>query len=261
MLYEKNKKDKKLDFELFKNPTSDYRATPFWAWNCDLDKDELLRQIDIFKEMGYGGYHMHVRSGLSTPYLSDEFMALIKACVEHGKEKEMISWLYDEDRWPSGFAGGLVTKNPEFRQHILELVTSKQQIKWHNPILLACYDVKLDEKGCLDSYKIIGENEEAEGTLRMAYMTRRVPTPRMNNQGYVDTLNKKAIEKFIEVTHEVYARELQDEFGKSIPSIFTDEPQFAKKARFPLPTARMRSRSPGLPTLKTPTRRPTASRL
>ena len=233
MLYEKNKKDKKLDFELFKNPTSDYRATPFWAWNCDLDKDELLRQIDIFKEMGYGGYHMHVRSGLSTPYLSDEFMALIKACVEHGKEKEMISWLYDEDRWPSGFAGGLVTKNPEFRQHILELVTSKQQIKWHNPILLACYDVKLDEKGCLDSYKIIGENEEAEGTLRMAYMTRRVPTPRMNNQGYVDTLNKTAIEQFIEVTHEVYARELQDEFGKSIPSIFTDEPQFAKKGTLP----------------------------
>ena len=233
MLYQKNKKDKKLDVELFKNPTSDYRATPFWAWNCDLDKDELCRQIDIFKEMGYGGYHMHVRSGLSTPYMSDEFMALIKACVEHGKEKEMISWLYDEDRWPSGFAGGLVTKTPEFRQHRLEMVTSRQQIKGHTPTLLACFDVKLDEKGCLDSYKIIGENDTAEGTLWMAFMARTVPTPRLNNQGYVDTLNPKAIEKFIEVTHDVYARELQDEFGKTIPSIFTDEPQFIKKGTLP----------------------------
>ena len=24
----------------------------------------------------------------------------------------MITWLYDEDRWPSGYAGGLVTKRP-----------------------------------------------------------------------------------------------------------------------------------------------------
>ena len=27
----------------------------------------------------------------------------------------MRAWLYDEDRWPSGAAGGLVTKNKEFR--------------------------------------------------------------------------------------------------------------------------------------------------
>ena len=233
MLYEKNKKDKALDKDLFKSPTSDYRATPFWAWNCDLDREELCRQIDIFKEMGYGGYHMHVRSGLSTPYMSDEFMALIKACVEHGKEKEMISWLYDEDRWPSGFAGGIVTKIPEFRQRRLEWVSSKSQITGKEPKLLACFDIKLDEKGCLESYKMIGENEEAEGVLRMAYIAHNILIPRFNNQCYVDTLNKKAVEKFIEVTHEVYARELQDEFGKSIPSIFTDEPQFRKKETLP----------------------------
>ena len=76
MLYEKNK-SKELDIELFKNPTSEYRATPFWAWNDNLDKKELLWQIDRFKEMGFGGFHMHVRSGMATPYLSEEFMDLI----------------------------------------------------------------------------------------------------------------------------------------------------------------------------------------
>lgn len=60
MLYKKNLQ-KELDNELFRNPTSEYRATPFWAWNCKLDKDELCRQIEIFKEMGLGGFHMHVR--------------------------------------------------------------------------------------------------------------------------------------------------------------------------------------------------------
>lgn len=250
MLYAKNKQDKHLDRELFQNPTSDYRATPFWAWNCDLDRDELLRQIDVFKEMGYGGYHMHVRSGLSTPYMSDEFMALIKACVDHGKETDMISWLYDEDRWPSGFAGGLVTQYPEFRQHRLEFVSAKEQVRGASAQLIACYDIVLDENGCLSSYKMIGEEDEAEGVRRLAYQTRVVPSPRYNNQGYVDTLNKKAIEKFIEVTHEVYAREVGDEFGKSIPSIFTDEPQFTRKGTLPFANSKDAVTLPWTPDLE-----------
>ena len=45
MLYPKNK-EKTLSLELFKNPTSEYRGTPFWAWNTELTKEELDRQID-----------------------------------------------------------------------------------------------------------------------------------------------------------------------------------------------------------------------
>jgi hypothetical protein len=44
--------------ELFQNPTSEYRGCPFWAWNTKLKKDQLLRQIDHFKEMGLGGFHV-----------------------------------------------------------------------------------------------------------------------------------------------------------------------------------------------------------
>ena len=53
MFYKKNT-EKVLSKELFKNPTSEYRGTPFWAWNCELEEEELLRQIEIFKEMGLG---------------------------------------------------------------------------------------------------------------------------------------------------------------------------------------------------------------
>ena len=53
---------------------------------------------------------MHVRTGLDTPYLSPEFLEDIRFCVEKAKEKHMLAWLYDEDRWPSGAAGGFVTK-------------------------------------------------------------------------------------------------------------------------------------------------------
>ena len=65
MLYPKSKENE-LSEELFKNPTSEYRAAPFWAWNCKLNKEELFRQIGCLKEMGFGGFNMHARPGLET---------------------------------------------------------------------------------------------------------------------------------------------------------------------------------------------------
>mgnify|MGYP006358438745 CR=1 FL=1 len=87
MLYKKNSTPS-LNDELFKNPTSEYRGTPFWAWNNNITKEELERQIEVFNEMGLGGFHMHVRTGLKNQYLGEEFMGLVKACVEKAKNEK-----------------------------------------------------------------------------------------------------------------------------------------------------------------------------
>ena len=42
MLY---KKTEKLTKEAFQNPGSEYRATPFWAWNCKMTKEEIDNEI------------------------------------------------------------------------------------------------------------------------------------------------------------------------------------------------------------------------
>ena len=118
MLYPR-KNDPQLTDDLFQNPGSEYRGTPFWAWNCRLEKDELLRQLEVMKKMGFGGAHMHVRTGMATPYLSDEHMDLISECVDKCRDEHMLAWLYDEDRWPSGAAGGIVTKEEKYRARYL----------------------------------------------------------------------------------------------------------------------------------------------
>jgi len=87
MLYQKNL-SKTLDESLFQNPTSEYRGTPFWAWNCKLNKELLEKQIGYFKEMGLGGFHMHSRTGMATEYLSDEFMDAVRTCVEKAKKEQ-----------------------------------------------------------------------------------------------------------------------------------------------------------------------------
>lgn len=91
---------KEFSPEVFQNPPKQYRGAPFWAWNCDLDRGELLRQIEKLHEMGFGGMHIHVRTGLGTPYLSEEFMDLVDACVQKAEKADMLTYLYDEDRCP-----------------------------------------------------------------------------------------------------------------------------------------------------------------
>ena len=49
----------RADYSKFLEPSGKYRGKPFWAWNKKLEKEELLRQIDVFKKMGFGGYFMH----------------------------------------------------------------------------------------------------------------------------------------------------------------------------------------------------------
>lgn len=246
MLYKKNAAPSLSD-ELFKNPTSEYRATPFWAWNSDLKADELCRQIDIFKKMGLGGFHMHVRTGMSTKYLSDDFMDLIKCCVDKADKEHMLAWLYDEDRWPSGAAGGLVTKEEKYRARCLLFTVTpcecgESEIRQTDSraegsrggkgSLIACYDVVLDKDGFLKEYKRIGENDEAEGTKWYAYIKIHDPSPWYNNQTYLDTLNPEAVKRFVEVTHERYKEKIGESFGETVPAIFTDEPQFTGKDVF-----------------------------
>ena len=190
MLYPKNQ-EKNLSPELFRHPGSEYRGAPFWAWNCELKEDELLWQLEVLKEMGLGGAHMHVRTGMATPYLSDEHMALIRACVEKCRREKMLAWLYDEDRWPSGAAGGLLTKDPQYRSRHLLFTTkpyngrdvqamtdsSARSGRSENGYLLACFDVVLDENGCLVSGRRIGENDGAKGRKWYAYVETDEPNP------------------------------------------------------------------------------------
>ncbi len=242
MLYPK--KEEPFQESLFRSPTSEYRGAPFWAWNCAMTEEMVDATIRDLREMGMGGAHIHPRTGLDTPYLSDEFMALVKRAVAAGKENGMLTWLYDEDRWPSGYGGGLVTSDHAYRNRYLVFapyrldqcetntiyISSAMPARSKERTLLGRYGVFI-ERGCLEDYCLLQKEEELpEGWQEwFAYLEVSGDSPWFNNQAYVNTLDQRAVEKFIEVTHERYYQTAGDEFGKSIPAIFTDEPQFCHK--------------------------------
>ena len=232
MLYEKNKQ-KQLSEELFKNPTSEYRGAPFWSWNDKLDEKECVWQAGVFQEMGFGGYHMHPRAGLATPYLGEKFNSCVKACVEDAKSKGMLAWLYDEDRYPSGFAGGAITKDGRFRRRYLLFTCVKRKEnatysadgrQTSGSKLLATYAVRWLVGNCL-GYKRLKDGKGGCGIRYYAYLVVDEPTDTFNQAGYVDALNKDALTAFADYTFGTYQKNVGEEFGKTIPAIFTDEPQ------------------------------------
>ena len=129
---------------LFQSPSAAYRGKPFWSWNGKLEKDELLRQIQIFKEMGMGGYFCHSRIGLVTEYLGKEWFELINACADKGQSLGLETWLYDEDRWPSGIAGGKVTQDPDNRMKFIRLSIEDGNDFVYDDNTVAAFTVSLD---------------------------------------------------------------------------------------------------------------------
>ena len=177
----------------------------------------LGEQIEGLKEMGFGGFHMHSRAGMAMPYLKEDFMNLVKFCTKKAKDEGMLAYLYDEDKWPSGFAGGYVTKNPRFRQRSLvfsmdlrEHFSRGEAIDEGKPYLLAVYDIVLNDKGELEEYRRISKAipQEVKKAICVYCYCKREPVVH-NNQTYVDTLDKEAIDEFIDITYEAYERAVE----------------------------------------------------
>lgn len=206
-------------------PGSGFRGAPFWAWNGKLEPSELREQIRLMHRMGLGGFFMHSRVGLDTAYLSPEWFDCVRACVDEAEKLGMQAWLYDEDRWPSGAAGGLVTQDHRYRMRYL--VMQSDPAAPDAGEVVARFAVVLHGGG-YRSYRRVqaGARLKKDETLCRFAVQVAEDSSWYNGQAYLDTLNPEAVQTFIAVTHEAYRREIGDAFGKTVPGIFSDEPNY-----------------------------------
>jgi len=199
----KNKGGVCMDIKDFKNPDAKFRPVPFWSWNEKLEKEEVKRQIHEMAGKGWGGYFCHSRPGLVTGYLSKEWMEIIKLCAEEARASNTYSWLYDEDKWPSGYASGMLAKEEKHRDRCIMLV-KKEDIKPEDKILK----------------EVVYNSEEYAVCMHILPLGDEW----FNGTTYVDLMNPDTVKAFLESTHEKYKEVAGEYFGKEIPGIFTDEP-------------------------------------
>ncbi|OHB43346.1 MAG: hypothetical protein A2Y13_03445 [Planctomycetes bacterium GWC2_45_44] len=220
-------------FNNFRNPGNEYRSKPFWAWNGKLEPEKLRWQIRAMQKMGMGGFFMHSRVGLATEYLSQEWFSCIDACVDEAAKLGMEAWLYDEDRWPSGAAGGLVTKDPRYsaRCLVLEQINKPAKLRWNDDVL-AVFTAVIDGTTAANVKQAPrGRSISLDQNESILIFRRKIASPSnwFNGYTYLDCLNHEAVRKFIQITHEAYKKKFGGHFGKTIVGMFTDEPNHCGK--------------------------------
>ncbi|MFQ6132973.1 MAG: glycosyl hydrolase [Armatimonadota bacterium] len=213
----------------FKNPGNTYRGIPFWSWNDDLDPEELRRQVRTMLEAGIGGGFMHARVGLITPYMGEKWMECIRATVDEAKKTGFEAWLYDEDKWPSGDHSGQVRAGrPEFeakRLHLAEFEITEEGVDFQpRPEPLATFVVKKHRRHPLRLTDVRRVEDDGIDPGKLAGYT--ILHFSMERRGYADLMRADAMRRFLDLCYEAYLQEVGDEFGKAIPGIFTDEPNY-----------------------------------
>ena len=203
------------------NGTS-FRPLPFWSWNDDLEPEELVRQVDEMARVGLGGHFMHARAGLITEYMGSEWNRCIKETVQASKRAGVQAWLYDEDCWPSGAAGGAIPAMSEdfvSKTFCCEMISPAGFKPTSSTI--AAFLVRPGDDGpemIGVAPKVAARRAKADDELMHFYY--------QSSPDYTDLLNPKAVKEFIRHTYGGYSKLVGREFGKTIPGIFTDEPQW-----------------------------------
>ena len=205
--------------------------------------------LEKLVEMGTGGIVANV--GFTDYLVSPRQWEVLRYGLQKADDLGLVLWWYDEKGYPSGTAGGMVTRaHPE-----------------HVAIGLACYtveakgatEVRFDLppscRACVwagavanpanatsDAVIDLCDRVDEWGTLRwqapsgawtVVYLAERVMyegTHATRNvcdfKHYVNLLKPEAVKAFLRVTHERYLRELPPELWQKFVAVFTDEPSF-----------------------------------
>lgn len=108
---------------------ADFEPIPFYFLNDTFNENEIRLQLDVMKEKGVNAFFLHVRDGITDEtYGTAAFFGRIKFIVEESVKRGLKVWLYDEDSFPSGNAGGQIAiERPELQAYSLKVVKLKPE--------------------------------------------------------------------------------------------------------------------------------------
>lgn len=92
----------------FAAPGAEFTTAPLMVWNGEVTEAVIDRQLADYKAQGVEAFFIHPRPGLISEYLSPRWEALVRHAATRARELGMHLWIYDENSYPSGFAGGHV---------------------------------------------------------------------------------------------------------------------------------------------------------
>jgi len=211
--------------ELFAKPPVEYSTSPFFVWNGKMNRADIDRFLTACHSQNIRSVFIHPRPGLITAYLSEEWLSLVRYTADEAAKLGMEVWLYDENSYPSGFAGGNVpARMPESYNQGVGLVPHR--VNQLTPGDASKYKVILKQEagGFRDVTATAGGETGKPGDYYCYELAFYPKGPWFGGWSYVDLIHPGVTEKFIDVTMTPYERTLGRELGRRVPGVFTDEP-------------------------------------
>ena len=211
----------------FAEPGKEYGSAPLWVWHTKVTREIIDSMMQGFKENAFGGVMVHPRPGLITEYLSPDWFDLYEYTIKKGKELGLNVWIYDENSYPSGFAGGNVPDQmPEsYNQgQMLHMIKADVLPADINDVFIA---LKENNGDCINISGRLNLEKNKPGKyylFKKEFYQKQAGTVGPPEFPYVDLMVKGVTEKFLEVTMKGYERIAGNEFGKTVPGLFSDEP-------------------------------------
>ncbi len=231
-------------YRAFQDPPREYTVRPFWFWNGKLDAKEVEWQIEQMVSQGVYGAYVHNRTGLETPYLSEDYFRIVKAGFEKAAKLGFLFGFVDEYEWPSGevrdiwqkgLPSRVIASDQDFRMRSLGYLERDV----HGPALVEFAPVdqfqfavaarRLDEaRFDADTLTDISAGNTPKGFRwdapegRWLVMVFYLHSTQGRDGGLVDLLNGEAIRRFLDLDYEEYYRRVGMYFGSAIDSTYVD---------------------------------------
>ncbi len=204
------------------DPPAAYRPQLLWVWNGEVTRQRITQMLEDYAAQGMGGVFVHPRAGLVTEYLSEAWFDLWAFALSEAKRLGLFCHIYDENSYPSGFAGGhVVASNPMLAGTCLKRKRISERAVLpkgdHAEVLL------LLKEAAPEAPRL--PTESVEGKAQVALVQEFLPPGAFQaNFPYVDLLRPEVTKQFLALTHARYAERFQEDFGSTIRFAFADEP-------------------------------------
>jgi hypothetical protein len=232
----------------FQSPPVEYSMTFYWGWDGEITGEVIARDLDAFKARGVHIVTLESGYDMGSPYLSPEWLEMVKRTVELAREREMRVWIVDEGKYPSGFAGGKFTTDaPELRMKALIVadnlleVTGGETISQKLPADIVSA-IAINQADTTNQILDVQSGElqwtapEGQWSVQLIkHDFRSSPTRAVNNptrgkdpsNALCDYLDPAATRQFIQFTHEQHKKYVGSEFGKTVLGFRGDEPDYS----------------------------------
>ena len=205
-----------------------------------LEAGKQNEMIDSTLADGWGGVAMNVTFH---QYLTEKGMLGTKQFCEMAKDKGMDLWMYDEQGYPSGNAGGrVIAENPSWESkgiYFTDTNTDGGKVEFDMPpgeiVQVSAFPIRNGEadlgaginlQNNVEGGKLKWEAPKGKWQVFAAtkYSLHEGFQAERNKPHYPSLMIPEATDAFLRITHDRYAEFMGKDLGRYFTSTFTDEP-------------------------------------